>query len=70
MWWWDQLVQGTTTQLPKGPGHGELKLLHWLPISFRSQRKALALIFKATDGGSANSSKGRIWFREQHELLL
>lgn len=31
---WDQLVQSTTTHLPKGLGYWELKLLHWLPISF------------------------------------
>lgn len=46
------------THLPKGLGHQELKLLHWLPISFRIQFKALALIFKATIGGSANGIKG------------
>lgn len=56
--WWDQVVQSTTTHLPKGLGHRELKLLHWLPINFRIQFEALALIFKATNGGSANGIKG------------
>lgn len=32
--WWDQVVQSTTTHLPKELGHRELKLLHWLLISF------------------------------------
>lgn len=42
---------------PQGLGHRELKLLRWLPISFGIQFKALALIFKATNGGSANGIK-------------
>lgn len=33
----EQLVQSRTMCCPKGPGHRELQLLHWLPISSQSQ---------------------------------